>query len=159
MSGNPDGADTGRVPPFPSPSRLPCSPGAGGRPPKPASVAGDTSVPPVAPNSASGDTAAGLEAEAPRLIPAVRAQLAQIESGSDGNLESYRGTVGHVIDAMETDLTRSGRVDSGGFELLADSLLRELGGGARNPMPDKEAVRRSVPAVRRLLDLYQARMG
>ena len=89
----------------------------------------------------------------------MRAQLAQIESGSDGNLESYRGTVGHLIDAMETDLTRSGRVDSGGFELLADSLLRELGGGAGNPMPDKEAVRRSVPAVRRLLDLYQARMG
>jgi ABC-type transporter Mla MlaB component len=127
--------------------------------PETASAARDSSVPPVAPNSASGDTAAGLEAEAPRLIPAMRAQLAQIESGSGGNLESYRGTVGHLIDAMEADLTRSGRVDSGGFKLLADSLLRELGGGAGNPMPDKEAVRRSVPAVRRLLDLYQARMG
>ena len=89
----------------------------------------------------------------------MRAQLAQVESGSSGNLESYRGTVGHLIDAMETDLTRSGRVDSGGSELLADSLLRELGGGAGNPMPDKMAVRRSVAAVRRLLDLYQARMG
>lgn len=127
--------------------------------PETASVAGDTLVPPVAPNSASGDTAAGLEAEAPRLIPAMRAQLAQVESGSGGNLESYRWTVGHLIDAMEADLTRSGRVDSGGFRLLADSLLRELGGGAGNPMPDKEAVRRSVPAVRRLLDLYQAPMG
>jgi hypothetical protein len=110
-------------------------------------------------NPASGDTAAGVEAEAPRLIPAMRAQLAQVESGSGGNLESYRGTVGHLIDAMEADLRRSGRVDSGGFKLLADSLLRELGGGAGNPMPDEDAVRRSVPAVRRLLDLYQARMG
>ena len=60
---------------------------------------------------------------------------------------------------MEADLTRSGRVDSGGFKLLADSVLRELGGGAGNPMPDEDAVRRSVPAVRRLLDLYQTRMG
>ena len=45
--------------------------------PETASAARDTSVPPVAPNSASEDTAAGLEAEAPRPIPAMRAQLAR----------------------------------------------------------------------------------
>jgi hypothetical protein len=115
-------------------------------------------LPEVAPDS-GGDTAVGVEAEAPRLIPAMRAQLDQVESGSGGNLESYRGTVSHLIDAMEADLTRSGRVDMGGFRSLADSVLRELGGGAGNPMPDREAARRSVPAVRRLLDLYQTRMG
>jgi ABC-type transporter Mla MlaB component len=113
----------------------------------------------VAPVSASGDTAVGVEAEAPRLIPAMRAELDQVESGNGGNLESYRGTVSHLIDAMEADLNRSGRVDSGGFKLLADSVLRELGGGAGNPKPDRDAARRSVPAVRRLLDLYQTRMG
>ena len=128
-------------------------------PPETASAEREAPAPAVAPNSASGDTAAGPEAEAPRLIPAMRAQLDQLESGSGGNLESYRGTVGRLIDAMEADLTRSGRVDSGGFKLLADSVLRELGGGAGNPMPDEDAVRRSVPAVRRLLDLYQTRMG
>ena len=116
-------------------------------------------VPPeVAPNS-GGDTAVGVEAEAPRLIPAMRAQLDQVEAGSGDNLESYRGTVSHLIDAMQADLTRSGRVDMGGFRLLADSVLRELGGGAGNPMPDRDAARRSVPAVRRLLALYQTRMG
>jgi hypothetical protein len=112
----------------------------------------------VARNSAGGDSGNGLEAEAPRLIPAMRAELDHVQSGS-GNLESYRGTVGHLIDAMEQDLNRSGRVDDGGFKLLADSVLRELGGGAGNPKPDPEAARRSVPAVRRLLDLYQTRMG
>jgi len=127
--------------------------------PDSASAARNSGTPTVAPNSASGDTTAGPEAEAPRLIPAMRAELDQVESGGAGNLESYRGTVGHLIDAMESDLTRSGRADSGGFKLLADSVLRELGGGAGNPMPDPEAARRSVPAVRRLLDLYQARMG
>ena len=113
MSGNPDGADTGRGPAISLALTIVLLAGCRRESPETASVAGDTSVPPVAPNSASGDTAAGREAEAPRLIPAMRAQLAQIESGSDGNLESYRGTVGHLIDAMETDLTRSGRVDSG----------------------------------------------
>jgi hypothetical protein len=113
----------------------------------------------VGPNSARGDTAAGVEAEAPRLIPAMRAELQQLHAGGEGNLESYRGTVGQLIDAMETDLTRSGRADSGGFKLLADSVLRELGGGAGNPNPDPEAARRSAPAVRRLIDLYQSRMG
>jgi hypothetical protein len=116
-------------------------------------------APEVAPNSASGDTATGVEAEAPCLIPAMRAQLDQVESGGGGNLESYRGTVSHLIDAMQADLTRSGRVDAGRFRLLADSVLRELGGGAGDPMPDPDAARRSVPAVRRLLDLYQTRMG
>ena len=126
--------------------------------PETASAERGSAQPEVAPGSASGDTATGVEAEAPRLIPAMRAQLDQIESGS-GNLESYRGTVSHLIDAMEADLTRSARVDSGGFRLLADSVLRELGGGAGNPKPDPDAARRSVPAVRRLLDLYQTRMG
>lgn len=115
--------------------------------------------PESAPSSASGDTTTGVEAEAPRLIPAMRAELDRIEAGGSGNLESYRGTVSHLIDAMETDLTRSARAGTGGFRLLADSVLRELGGGAGNPKPDPDAARRSVPGVRRLLDLYQERMG
>jgi hypothetical protein len=123
-------------------------------------TADSASAPAVAPNSASGDTAAGVEAEAPRLIPAMRAELQQLQAGSgEGNLESYRGTVSHLIDAMQADLTRSGRTDSGGFKLLADSVLRALGGGAGHPRPDPEAARRSAPAVRRLIDLYQSRMG
>ena len=118
------------------------------------------SAPAVAPNSASGDTTAGVEAEAPRLIPAMRAELQQLQGGTgEGNLESYRGTVSHLIDAMQADLTRSGRTDSGEFKMLADSVLRELGGGAGSPKPDPEAARRSAPAVRRLIDLYQSRMG
>ena len=128
-------------------------------PPETASADSASAQPEIAPNSASGDTAAGVEAAAPGLIPAMRAELSQIESGESGNLESYRGTVSHLIDAMEADLTRSARVDTGGFKLLADSVLRELGGGAGNPKPDPDAARRSVPGVRRLLDLYQERMG
>ena len=127
--------------------------------PQTASAGGNAAPAEVAPNSASGDTATGVEAEAPRLIPAMRAELDQLESGGSGNLESYRGTVSHLIDAMEADLNRSGRVDNGGFKLLADSVLRELGGGAGSPKPDADAARRSVPAVRRLLDLYQTQMG
>ena len=72
------------------------------------------------PNSATGDTANGVEAEAPRLIPAMRAELDRIESGGSGNLESYRGTVSHLIDAMEADLTRSERTDAGEFRQMAD---------------------------------------
>jgi hypothetical protein len=125
-----------------------------------AASAGSASRPAIVPNSATGDTAAGMEAEAPRLIPAMRAQLEQLQAGSgEGNLESYRASVGQLIDAMQTDLTRSERVDSGGFKLLADSVLRELGGGAGDPKSDSEAARRSAPAVRRLIDLYQTRMG
>jgi hypothetical protein len=122
-------------------------------------TADSASGPAIAPNSASGDTASGVEAEAPRLIPAMRAELQQLQTGGEGNLESYRGTVSQLVDAMQADLTRSGRTDSGGFKMLADSVLRELGGGAGNPKPDAEAARRSVPAVRRLIDLYQTRMG
>ena len=113
----------------------------------------------IAPNSTHGDTAEGVEAEAPRLIPAMRAQLQQLQSGGERNLESYRGMVGQLIDAMESDLTRAQRTDSGGFKLLADSVLRDLGGGAGNPKPDADNARRSVPAVKRLIDLYQSRMG
>jgi hypothetical protein len=105
------------------------------------------------------DTAVGVEAQAPRLIPAMRAQLQQLQSGGTGNLESYRGMVGQLIDAMESDLTRAQRIDSGGFKLLADSVLRDLGGGAGNPKPDEDNARRSVPEVKRLIDLYQSRMG
>jgi hypothetical protein len=105
------------------------------------------------------DTAQGVEAEAPRLIPAMRAELQQLQSGHAGNLESYRGMVGQLIDAMESDLTRAQRTDSGEFKTLADSVLRDLGGGAGNPKPDADNARRSVPAVKRLVDLYQSRMG
>jgi hypothetical protein len=122
-------------------------------------AAGGASAPTIAPNSASGDTATGVEAEAPRLIPAMRAELQQLQSGNAGNLESYRGMVGQLVDAMQSDLTRAGRTDSGGFKMLADSVLRDLGGGAGNPKPDADNARRSAPAVRRLIDLYQARMG
>jgi hypothetical protein len=117
------------------------------------------STPAIAPSQAGGDTAAGVEAEAPRLIPAMRAELQQLQSGDEGNLESYRGMVGQLIDAMQSDLTRAGRTDSGGFKLLADSVLRDLGGGAGNPKPDADNARRSVPGVKRLIDLYQSRMG
>jgi ABC-type transporter Mla MlaB component len=89
----------------------------------------------------------------------MRAELQQLQSGHPGNVESYRGMVGHLIDAMQSDLSRTGRADSGAFTLLADSVLRDLGGGAGNPKPDADNARRSVPAVRRLIDLYQARMG
>ena len=112
-----------------------------------------------APRSPQTDTAEEVEAQAPRLIPAMRAQLQQLQSGGTGNLESYRGMVGQLIDAMESDLTRAQRTDSGGFKMLADSVLRDLGGGAGNPKPDADNARRSVPEVKRLIDLYQSRMG
>jgi hypothetical protein len=127
-------------------------------PPETAS-ADSASAPVGAASSTGGDTAAGVEAEAPRLIPAMRAELQQLQSGNEGNLESYRGMVSQLVDAMQADLTRSGRTDSGGFKMLADSVLRAMGGGAGSPKPDPEAARRSAPAVRRLIDLYQARMG
>jgi hypothetical protein len=127
---------------------------------QPETAAADSAAAPtIAPNSASGDTAEGVEAEAPRLIPAMRAELQQLQSGSEGNLESYRAMVGQLVDAMQADLTRAGRTDSGGFKMLADSVMREMGGGAGNPKPDPEAARKSAPVVRRLIDIYQSRMG
>jgi hypothetical protein len=102
-----------------------------------------------------------VEYEAPRLIPALRNQIALLRGGrqSEGNLESYRGTVAHLVDAMEADLNRAAMPDSGRFRLMADSVLRALGGGAGDPGPDPDAARRSVGAVERLVQEYERLMA
>jgi hypothetical protein len=104
-----------------------------------------------------------VEFEAPPLIPAMRAQLdqlAQPEARHDpGNITSYRGAAGRLIDAMGADLNRVGLADSGAFRLLSDSVLNDLGAGTgvANP-PDFRWLSGSTNRMRRLITLYESWM-
>ena len=124
----------------------------------------ETGTPDVAQRtgSAEQDHEAGVEYEAPRLIPAIRAQISQIrDSGgtSEGNLTSFRNGVGTLLNAMQTDLNRVGVTDTGTFRELGDSVMRELGGGPGSPADLKpEEARPATAQVERLIGLYEERM-
>jgi hypothetical protein len=93
----------------------------------------------------------GVEFEAPRLIPAIRAQIIEIEDpegATEGNPAAFRRGVGTLVNAMRADLTRVGATDTGGFYALGDSVLRKLGG-------DAGAV---VSQVERLIEIYEEGM-
>jgi len=104
-----------------------------------------------------------VEFQAPPLIPAMRAQLAQMarpEAGqAPGAVASYRGAASHLIEAMQADLTRVGLADSGAFKLLSDSVLSDLGGATRkaNP-PEPEWLSVAPDRMRRLMALYESWM-
>ena len=108
------------------------------------------------------DNEAGVEYEAPRLIPAIRAQITQIREAreaSEGNLTAYRNGVGTLVNAMTADLNRMGVTNSGYFHQLSDSIMRALGGGAGS-VPDisPEEARQSTAQVERLIGMYEERM-
>jgi hypothetical protein len=96
------------------------------------------------------DQEAGVEFDAPRLIPGVRAQISEIEgpAGADeGNLTAFRNGVGALVNAMKADLNRVGVTDSGYFYVLSDSVLRGIAGGAGD-----------LAQVERLIGIYEERM-
>ena len=93
----------------------------------------------------------GVEFEAPRLIPAIRAQIIEIEGpegATEGNLAAFRSGVGTLVSAMRADLNRVGVTDTGDFYALGDSVLRKLGDGAGDV----------VGQVERLIEKYEEGM-
>jgi len=108
------------------------------------------------------DNEASLEFEAPRLIPAIRAQINEIEDpkgATEGNLTAFKNGVGTLVNAMEADLNRVGVTDSGYFYVLSDSVMREIGGGSGDvaALPPEKA-RQAAAQVKRLIGIYEARM-
>jgi len=104
-------------------------------------------------------TTAGVEDEAPRLIPGMRAELDQYSAPgrklTDSDMANYKNTAGSLIDAMQSDLARVGLADSGAFKALSDSVLNDLGRGTG--IPDRmsgERVSRNLAWMRRLIDVY-----
>ena len=125
----------------------------------------ETGTPDVAARTGSAeldDPEAGVEFEAPRLIPAIRAQISRLkepDGATEGNLTSFKNGVGTLVNAMEADLNRVGVTDTGYFRVLSDSVMREIGGGAGTPA-DLEAADAGPAAARveRLIGLYEERM-
>jgi hypothetical protein len=125
----------------------------------------ETGPPDVASRVGSAEQSDGesaVEYEAPRLIPAIRAQMTQLQEpgGADeGNLTAFRNGVGTMLNAMTADLQRVGVTDSGTFRELSDSVLRAIGGGPGSP-PDisPEDIKPAVGQVDRLIGMYEQRM-
>jgi hypothetical protein len=107
-------------------------------------------------------TNSGSELEAPRLIPAVRNQLDLMGSGSPTsteNMTAYKNLASDLVTSMQADLYRVGFADSGQFRALSDSVLGDMGGGARTADgPEPSEMKQHVARMRRLLDLYQQTM-
>jgi len=104
----------------------------------------------------------GVEFEAPRLIPGIRAQMNEIrdpDGATEGNLTAFRNGAGRLVTAMESDLQRVGVTDTGYFTALADSVMREFGGGAGNVASLSPGQGRQAAAqIERLIGLYEKRM-
>jgi hypothetical protein len=110
----------------------------------------------------SGQAEPGVEFEAPRLIPGIRAQMAEIEDprgATEGNLTAFKNGVGTLIDAMKADLNRVGIGDTGAFRALSDSIGREIGGsaGSTADLPP-ETASRAAARVDHLIGMYEERM-
>lgn len=106
---------------------------------------------------------AGVEFEAPRLIPGMLATLRIIDERQGrldaGTLTGYRQAAGALADGMLADLHRVGVGDDGSFRALGDSVVVIIGGGAGgSPEAEPEEVLRSAALARRLIDGYQRRM-
>jgi hypothetical protein len=124
----------------------------------------ETGTPDVAQRTGSAeleDAEPGVEYEAPRLIPAIRAQITQLrDSGgtSEANLTAFRNGVGTMVNAMQADLNRMGVTDSGAFRALGDSVMREFGGGPGSPAAlEPEKARPAIAQVERLIGMYEER--
>jgi hypothetical protein len=125
----------------------------------------ETGPPDVAQRTGSAEleeNEAGVEFEAPRLIPAIRQQITQLQEpqgATEGNVTAFRNGVGTLVNAMQADLNRVGVTDSGDFRALGDSVMREFGGGAGTPPDMKpDETRSAVAQVERLIGLYEQRM-
>jgi hypothetical protein len=125
----------------------------------------ETGTPDVAARTGSAeleDNEAGVEYEAPRLVPAIRAQIARLqepEGATQENLTAFRNGVGTLVNAMQADLNRVGVTDTGSFRALGDSVMRVFGGGAGSPSDLKaEDARPAIAQVERLIGLYEERM-
>ena len=73
------------------------------------------------------DSEPGVEFEAPRLIPAIHAQITRLQEpqgSTEENLTAFRNSVGALVSAMQADLQRVGVTDSGYFRPLSDSVTR-----------------------------------
>jgi hypothetical protein len=93
----------------------------------------------------------GVEFEAPRLIPAIRAQIMEIEDpegATEANLAAFKSGVGTLVSAMRADLNRVGATDTGGFYPLGDSVLRNVHDSAGT----------AVGQVERLIEMYEEGM-
>lgn len=100
----------------------------------------------------------GLEFEAPRLIPSVRAQMAELrqpEGATESNLSAFSKGARTLVEAMGADLRRVGTTDTGYFSALGDSVIRRLeGAGSASPDLGWQA----APQVERLIEHYEDRM-
>jgi hypothetical protein len=93
----------------------------------------------------------GVEFEAPRLIPAIRAQIIEIEDSegaTEANLAAFKTGVGTLVNAMRADLNRVGASDTTGVYSLGDSVLRQVGDGPGE----------AVGQVERLIEMYEEGM-
>lgn len=93
----------------------------------------------------------GVEFEAPRLIPAIRAQIIELENSegaTEGSLAAFRNGVDTLVSAMRADLNRVGATDTGDFQALSDAVRRRVAGGADEV----------ITGVERLIEIYGARM-
>jgi hypothetical protein len=125
----------------------------------------ETGTPDVAARTGSAeieDDEAGVEFEAPRLIPGIRAQISLLREpqvATEENLTAFRNGVGTLVNAMNADLNRVGVTDSGYFRELGDSVMLEFGGGPGSPPTmDVEEARPATAQVERLIELYEKRM-
>lgn len=94
---------------------------------------------------------AGVEFDAPRLIPAIRAQIREIEDperASEGNLTAFKNGVGTPLSAMQADLNQVGVTDTVTFYARSDSITRDRGVGAGDV----------VAQVERLIEIYEEKM-
>ena len=108
------------------------------------------------------DSEPGVEFEAPRLIPAIHAQITRLQEpqgSTEENLTAFRNSVGALVSAMQADLQRVGVTDSGYFRHLSDSVTRAFGGGPGTSADLKpEEARPLGHQVERLIGLYEERM-
>lgn len=118
------------------------------------SQAGRDSVPDATARAADpghGGGEPGVEFEAPRLIPAIRAQIIELEDSAgatEASLAAFRGAVDTLVSAMQADLSRVGAADTGDFYALSDSVRRTVAGGGGD----------MIPPVERLIEVYEGRM-
>lgn len=107
-------------------------------------------------------TNSGTELEAPRLVPALRNQLALMNRGAavnEDNFVAYKNLAQDVINSMVADMHRAGYSDTGSFKALKDSVLEEIGGGSSSgPDLDRSQLPQHVQRMQRLIEVYQRAM-
>jgi hypothetical protein len=113
----------------------------------------------------AGDTTEarnGVEYEAPRLIPAMRAHLQVMAGGgagaTEGNVTGYKNMAGDLVTAMLADLHRVGSSEVDQVRMLGDSVVNLVGGGTGVPDTNPEDLARSTELMGVLIDRYQEAM-